>query len=149
MGEEVPIDLSTNGSVTEFTVRIHEANDAFAMELIFGLPEDKRSAEDIKKLKFFLGSGAKPDNNTDKYDTVIPLKVNIYRLAGKNRVFEEEEIYETKGNRGGYLDGEMERDIDFYILKRGKYLIRIETLEGFEYLKDIITKINFYRKVAK
>jgi len=147
MGEEVPIDLSTNGSITEFTVRIHEAHDTFEMELIFGLPEDKRSAEDIEKFKRFVSlnneTGAAGDG------TVIPLKVNIYRLAGKKRIFVKEEIYETKGNNGGYYNNKMERSVGYLGLYRGKYLIKIETLEGFEYLKDITTKINFYRLVAK
>jgi hypothetical protein len=150
MSKEVPIDLSKNGSVTEFTVNIHEAHGSYEIYLIFSLPKGKKSIEDIKELKKFLG--LRSESGAVRNGTTIPLKVNIYKLEGKKRVFIEEEIYETKENSGGYISDTyniLERDIDFYILKRGKYLIRIEALDGFEYLKDVITKVHFHRKVSK
>jgi hypothetical protein len=150
MSKEVPIDLSKNGSVTEFTVNIHEAHGSYRIYLIFSMEKEKRSKQNVEELEKFIGLAT--ESGAAKNGTTIPIKVNIYRLEGKNRVFIREEIYETKGINSGYSTYStpiLIRNIDFYNLKRGKYLIVIEALDGFEYLKEITTKIRFYREVVK
>jgi hypothetical protein len=147
MSKEVPIDLSINGSVTEFAVRAHY-DDSYVLSLVFGLPDDRENTQEEKDLKKFVGNY--DSVYEDRTGTMVPLKVNIYRLEGKNRVLVKEEIYKTRGSDGGAIGSvEMYREINSFKLWHGKYLIKIETLEGFEYLKDITTTVSFVKYQIK
>jgi hypothetical protein len=138
---EVPIDLSRAGNVVEFEAVA--SDDYFAMaEIRFYMPDyvtknPKEEPEIMRQrheIQDFVGNWAyEKDKRTGE---VVPLNISIHKLTKTDKELIFDETFDTKGEDGLLRGDRLLRTIKGYPLKKGKYLVRIETLKDIEFLKD-------------
>ena len=148
---KIPIDLSKAGSVVEVKMRawgkVHYKVD---LDFIFKSHKEDNGT-DYKKLFNILGDRTYDPRTgvTTKTGAEIPIKLTIYKLDhrdARTAIFDESFI--TKG-RDYWGSRDMGRVLSAFSLEHGKFIIRVENLEGFQELADRKVNLTIYRPSTK
>jgi hypothetical protein len=150
---KVPIDLSKEGDTVEFEAIITKA-DHYQFMLYFYFSQREKDPEwksnpEWKKTPAYQEYKKEFDALYDFVGTyergkytgqTIPIRLMIYKINKKDRELISDEIYDRKienalvMNSTGYLY--RFRWFASYDFERGKYLIRVENIKGFEFMKN-------------
>ncbi|HIC44817.1 MAG TPA: hypothetical protein EYO73_11250 [Sulfurimonas sp.] len=136
---QIPIDLSTKGNIAETEFRIGE--DGWSYDISFDFITKKYIIDQGKSYKtmFRLIEGTSINNFPNKKideGIIIPIRVSLFIKNKEDNVLFLEKLYITKGATSWGSDF-IERDILNTPLKKGKYLIRVESQKEISRLKDI------------
>jgi len=157
----VPIDLSEKGSIAELEITIKKAEN-YDFLLLFARPDfdkfypkgweskikvdgglAKLYPEESKKLKLELGELYKftgdgsyyaKDGSPSKIGEIVPLRITVYKINKEGKELVSETTYESKAIVG-YDNDYNERRVGYQSFEKGRYLIRVENLKGFEFMR--------------
>jgi hypothetical protein len=132
---EVPIDLSKEGDTVEFEAVITKA-DNYDFMLRFYTPQWENTTaykEERHALDFFVGG------RNHREGQIVPIHIMIYKINKDDKELISDKTYDTKGDSGLALRDTgnfIFRRFAFRDFERGKYLIRVENINGFEFMKN-------------
>ncbi len=156
----VPIDLSKAGSVVETEVRIDDDshNYIFSLHFFYINPKEDGKVDAKKVLKFAGFNAYDPFNGKqigygdyeqakrnlgdlidETYNcdgTVVPIQLTIYQLGENNsRTLVIDKSFFSKGYNGG--SGKYSsREFAAIDLAKGRYLVKVQSINGFVELRD-------------
>ena len=135
---ETPINLSREGVVADFDIRMPKSHRIYHFEIRFEYPEgDQAEREHVRKL--VGGYGRDKDNNLIEPGILTPVKLTIFKKQKQGELMIYQKIIKDPEMYAGG-SGSFAKNIGHCDLKRGEYRFVLESLAQPQEYASIPTK---------